>query len=227
MKTYAQYCPIARGAEVFAERWTPVIVRNLLLDCETFTEIQRGSPGIPRSLLASRLAQLERVGVVVRVPVDRGRGWRYLLTDAGRELGPVCSALGEWGARWLELAPDHLDPGVALWSLCRHLVPENLPRQRVVVGFEFIGAPARGRRLWLLLDHTSGEVCASSPGQEDFWVRADAETFVRWYLGHVSWSTALADGSIRVDGPRALARSFPTWTTRSAFAHVVPAGHTS
>ncbi len=223
MKTYAQYCPIARGAEVFAERWTPVIVRNLLLGCETFTEIQRGAPGIPRSLLVSRLSQLERIGVVERVASERGRGWRYLLTDAGRELGPVCAALGEWGARWLELAPEHLDPGVTLWSLCHHLEPDKLPMRRVVVGFEFTGAPARERRLWLLVEHPRAEVCATSPGEEDLRVQADAEAFVRWYLGQLSWSSALANGSIRIDGPRPLARSFPSWTTRSTFAQVVPA----
>ena len=222
MKTYAQYCPIARGAEVFAERWTPVIVRNLLLGCETFTQIQRGAPGIPRSLLAARLALLERIGIVERTPNETGRGSRYLLTEAGRELGPVCMALGEWGARWLELAPEHLDPGVTLWSLCHHLEPGKIPTRRVVVGFEFAGAPVREQRLWLLVEHMRAEVCATPPGEEDLRVHADAAAFVRWYLGQLSWSSALASGSIRIDGPRALARSFPTWTTRSAFAHVTP-----
>ena len=114
MRTYGQYCPIARGAEIFAERWTPIIMRNILMGCETFTEIQRGAPGIPRSLLTQRLALLERQGIVERWPNDNGRGARYLPTDAGRGLANVCFALGEWGARWLDVAPDHLDPYVAL-----------------------------------------------------------------------------------------------------------------
>ena len=105
MRTYGQYCPIARGAEIFAERWTPIIMRNILMGCETFTEIQRGAPGIPRSLLTQRLALLERQGIVERWPNDNGRGARYLPTDAGRGLANVCFALGEWGARWLDVAP--------------------------------------------------------------------------------------------------------------------------
>src|SRR3954454_15282212 len=98
VRTYGQYCPIARGSEIFAERWTPIIVRNLLMGCETFTEIQRGAPGIPRSLLAQRLALLERHGIVERHPNVNGRGSRYGLTETGAELAPVCFALGEWGA---------------------------------------------------------------------------------------------------------------------------------
>ena len=119
MDGYGQYCPIARGAEIFANRWTPIIVRNLLVGCRTFTEILDGAPGMPRSLLTERLRQLEHVGVVTRTPSPRRRGFLYELTDAGRELQAVCDALGAWGARWLELTPAHLDAGIVLWSMCQ------------------------------------------------------------------------------------------------------------
>jgi DNA-binding HxlR family transcriptional regulator len=223
VKTYGQYCPIARGAEVFAERWTPVIMRNVLMGCETFTEIQRGAPSIPRSLLATRLSLLERQQIIARIPLREGRGWRYVPTDAGRDLWGVCVALGEWAARWLELGPEHLDPGMVLWSMCRSLVPDRLPDRRVVVGFEFVGTAARHSRLWLLVEHGSGEVCAKAPGEEDLHVVADADCFVRWHLGRISWTQALSGGDIRVDGPRSLARAFPGWSARSTFAHVAPA----
>src|SRR5512139_3890538 len=99
MKTYGQYCPIARASELLAERWTPILVRNLLAGCRTFTELRDGAPGIPKALLVERLALLERSGVVTREPHSRGRGWTYELTEAGRELNAVCDALGTWGAR--------------------------------------------------------------------------------------------------------------------------------
>jgi DNA-binding HxlR family transcriptional regulator len=223
MRSYGQYCPIARGAEIFAERWTPVIMRNILLGCETFTEIQRGAPGIPRSLLAGRLALLERYGVIERREPDRGRSARYLPTEAGRDLWKVCVALGEWGARWLEVAPEHLDPYVALWSMCRSLDAERLPGRRVVVRFEFPGLPKKTARLWLLLERGEGEVCATCPGDEDLTVVADPERFVLWHLGRLSWTDATAGGGIRVEGPRDLAAAFPSWNRRSAFAHIAPA----
>ena len=105
MRTYGQYCPIARGAEVFAERWTPLIVRNLYLGCATFGEILEGAPGLPRTMLSQQLKQLERLGVVESTPKPGGRGRTYKLTPSGRELYRVCESLGEWGARWLEIAP--------------------------------------------------------------------------------------------------------------------------
>ena len=222
MRGYGQYCPIARGAEIFAERWTPIIVRNLLLGCETFTEIQRGAPGIPRSLLTQRLALLERHGLIERRPLERGRGYRYLPTEAGKQLWDVCAALGEWGARWLEVAPEHLDPYVALWSMCNSLAADRLPARRLVIRFDFAGQPKKKSRFWLLIEHGRGEVCATCPGEEDLVISADPERFVRWHMGHLSWAEATADGAIHIEGPRPLARAFPGWNNRSHFAHVTP-----
>lgn len=222
MRSYGQYCPIARGAEIFAERWTPIIMRNLLLGCETFTDIQRGAPGIPRSLLTQRLVMLERHGIIERRPLERGRGARYLPTAAGKDLWEVCIALGEWGARWLDVAPEHLDPYVALWSMCNRLAVDRLPQRRVVVRFEFPGRPKKVARFWLLLERGHGEVCTTTPGEEDLVITADPERFVRWHMGHLSWAEACADGAIRIEGQRQLARAFPSWNNRSYFAHIKP-----
>jgi DNA-binding HxlR family transcriptional regulator len=111
VRTYGQYCPIARGAEIFAERWTPLIIRNLYLGCGSFSEILEGAPGLSRTLLSQRLRQLERLGVVESAPKPGGRGHHYELTAAGHDLFKVCQSLGEWGARWLEIAPENLDRG--------------------------------------------------------------------------------------------------------------------
>ena len=127
VRTYGQYCPIARGAEIFAERWTPLIIRNLYLGCGNFGEILEGAPGLSRTLLSQRLKQLERLGVVESAPKPDGRGHHYELTSAGHDLFTVCQSLGEWGARWLEIAPENLDPFVALWSMCNALRRDRLP----------------------------------------------------------------------------------------------------
>src|SRR6266487_279678 len=102
MRTYGQYCPVARTSELFAERWTPIIIRNLLTGCRTFNEIRQGAPGIPTALLAQRLDTLERCRIVERIPAPSGRGATYELTEMGRELRTVTEAMGQWGARWLE-----------------------------------------------------------------------------------------------------------------------------
>jgi DNA-binding HxlR family transcriptional regulator len=222
VRTYGQYCPIARGAEIFAERWTPLIIRNLHLGCETFGEILEGAPGLSRTLLALRLDQLERCGIVQSSPKSHGRGHRYRLTDSGEGLFEVCESLGEWGARWLEIAPEHLDPFVALWSMCNCLCQERLPDRRVVIRFDFTGL-RRPERYWLLLEHGETEICKTYTGlDEDLYVTAEAEAFVKWHAGQLSWAEARRDSRIRLDGPSWLARGFPTWNARSAFAHVRP-----
>ena len=223
MRTYGQYCPIARGAEIFGERWTPLIVRNLYLGCGSFGEILEGAPGLSRTLLSQRLKELERRGIVESAPKRGGHGHHYELTSAGRELFKVCEALGEWGARWLEIAPENLDPFVALWSMGNALRRDRLPERRVVIRFDFTGRRRR-ERYWLLIERGDTEICKTSPGlDEDLFVTADAEAFVRWHAGRLTWAQATREDRIRLEGPPSLVRAFPTWNARSMFADVRPA----
>jgi DNA-binding HxlR family transcriptional regulator len=220
VRTYGQYCPIARGAEIFAERWTPLIIRNLYLGCGSFTDILEGAPGLSRTLLSQRLKQLERLGVVESAPKPDARGRHYELTSAGHDLFKVCQSLGEWGARWLEIAPEHLDPFVALWSMCNALRRDRLPERRVVIRFDFIGQRRR-ERYWLLIELGDTEICKTYPGlDEDLYVTAEAEAFVKWHAGQLTWAQATREHRIQVDGTPSLARAFPTWNARSMFAQI-------
>jgi len=226
MHGYQQYCPIARATEVLGERWTFIIVRNLLLGCESFTEIEAGAPGIPRSTLTARLRQLERLELVTRETTGHGRSARYRLTSAGRDLWDVILALGNWGARWLDVAPEHCDPYNALWSMSRCLVRDRLPDGRVVVRFNFHGYDfhgyGRGKLpIWLIIENRETELCLKHPGfDDDLVIDAEAEWFVKWHMGRVSWADAVAGGHISVQGSRSLATAFPTWNKLSTFARV-------
>jgi DNA-binding HxlR family transcriptional regulator len=227
VRTYGQYCPIARGAEIFAERWTPLIVRNLYLGCGSFSEILEGAPGLSRTLLSQRLKELERLGIIRSTPKPDARGHRYALTSAGDDLFAVCRSLGEWGARWLEIAPENLDPFVALWSMCNALRRDRLPERRVVIRFDFLGRPSR-ERYWLLIERGDTEICKTNPGlDEDLYVTAHAEAFVKWHAGQLTWAQATREGRIELDGVPSLVRAFPTWNARSMFAHVRPVSRTA
>jgi DNA-binding HxlR family transcriptional regulator len=219
MKSYGQYCPIARASEVFAERWTPLIVRNVFLGCDTFSAIEAGAPGIPRSLLRQRLGLLEQIGVLSRDAKARGRGSRYQLTQAGQELWAVCDSLGRWGTRWLEAAPWHLDPYVVLWSVAQGAQVDRLPAGHVTVRLDFLDQPLKNRHFWLLLERGEIELCVSDPGfTPDLIVSAETEAFARWYMGQLSWAQVLRDGRVSIEGPQGLARAFPSWTARSRYA---------
>jgi DNA-binding HxlR family transcriptional regulator len=220
---YGQYfCPITRAAEIFATRWTPIIVRNLLLGCSTFSEIQEGAPGIPRSLLTERLRQLEHYGIVERRPKPAGRGWVYELTAAGRQLDSVCDALGTWGARWLEAAPATLDPGVLLWAICKSLTPARLPEERVVVRVVLRDAPRQ--RFWLLIQRPEPELCRKPPGfPEDLVLVSDTESLAKWHMGRISLGDAMHARLIALEGPSRLVRDFSRWGGTTPFASVAPA----
>ncbi|HEX2087713.1 MAG TPA: helix-turn-helix domain-containing protein [Solirubrobacteraceae bacterium] len=221
--SYGQYfCPITRASEIIATRWTPLIVRNLLLGCSTFSEIHEGAPGMPRSLLAQRLQQLEHAGVVARRPKPKGRGSLYELTPAGRELEAVCDALGTWGSRWLDSAPAEVDPGVLLWAICKSMDPDRLPEERVVVRVSFRDAP--DHRFWLLVQRPRPEVCRRPPGfDEDLVVTSDTKWLARWHMGRLALGQAMHAGLITVAGPRSLVREFARWGGTTPFANVAAA----
>jgi DNA-binding HxlR family transcriptional regulator len=209
MRSYGQYCPIALAAEIFAERWTPIIIRNLYLGCARFNEILDGAPGLPRSVLSQRLRSLARVGVVVRT--QTGRSTVYALSSSGDELAQVCLSLGAWGARWREVRPEDQDPYLALWMLSRMITADTLPRPRIVVSFHITGHPPPNR-FWLVLSATGNEVCAESPGfAEDGHVTTDVAGLIRWYAGEVTLATAQRGGAMSVTAPAWLVKQLSQW----------------
>ena len=219
MEGYGQYCPIALGAEVFAERWTPIIVRNLMSGSERFGDLLQGAPGLPRSVLAQRLRSLERAGVVVR----DGGGPTYRLTECGQELAQVCLALGVWGARWREVHPEHHDPYLVVWMLSRMIRRDELPRRRVVVRFDVPAHPPPNR-YWLVLGEGEREVCVHDPGfGDDAVVTTDVATLVAWHCGRLTLGQAQRAG-MRVVATPADERMLDTWGRLSPFAGVQPAG---
>jgi len=222
---FGQFCPIAMACEVFAERWTPIILRELFAGSHRFNEIHRCIPLISRALLARRLRELEAAGVITSKPASRGRSGEYHLTDAGREFRAAIDALGAWGQRWtLRVQPQNLDAGLLMWNMRRRVALERLPERKVVLHFNYTGFPAsyRGpRRFWLMLERGSADLCLTDPGFEiDLYVDADIGAMARVWLGDASFAEATRAKKIRVTGPAALAREFPRWLLFSPFASV-------
>ncbi|MEV6494577.1 helix-turn-helix domain-containing protein, partial [Actinoplanes sp. NPDC051633] len=216
MRGYGQFCPIARASEILAERWTPIIVRNVLLGSRTFNQIADGAPGISRALLTRRLRELEKAGLIQAHRKPAGHGSFYEPTPAGLDLQPVLDAVGVWAERWVDVRPDHAqhaDPGHVVASWCTsYLRRDRLPRRRVVARFDYA---RRGRReqCWLLCEDGDAEACVFDPGYGDDLVVAitDPKAFTGWHLGLISWPAALRGGGVQVTGPTSLRRALPTW----------------
>jgi DNA-binding HxlR family transcriptional regulator len=225
---YGQFCPVALGAEIFAQRWTPLILRELLLGgSRRFSELRRGLPRISRNLLVQRLAALEQAGIIERRRRSDGRGYDYYPTAAGEELRPVVQALGTWGYKWTaqELRPENVDAGLLMWFLRRRVQTDLLPDERFVTRFEFHGQGKRSAWLeeqqsfWLVLDKPEVELCLSDPGFEvGLIVRAEVSILTRVYLGHLSLVEALRNGSVELSGRHNLRNSFRYWLGISPFA---------
>lgn len=221
MKSYAEYCPIAMGAEVLGERWTPLVLRELMCGSERFTDIHRGVPRMSRTLLSQRLDRLQRVGVI-----ERTESGGYHLTDAGADLGQVVWRLGDWAMQRLLGDPDkqHFDGTHLMWRIRQGVVPDALPPGRTVVQFDLHRAH-RGRRTWLLLDPQGSTVCERDEGFDvDLCLEADISEMLSIWLGRHSWHHAIKRGTVTLNGPRPLVRAFPSWFALSPFAHR-PAPH--
>lgn len=218
MPKYGQYCPVAKSAEIVGDRWTLLILRELLTAGPSrFGALLTGLPGISPTLLAGRLRALERWGVVARRQ-DQARPL-YGLTPSGRQLEPAILALGEWAARHVMRDPTaaELDPPVLMLWIQRHIHRDQLPPQRVVVRFDFRGA--RRASHWLVLERGAASVCLTDPGFDvDLLVDADTVALYHVYFGRIALGTALRDGRIALEGPSALVRQFPRWIGTSAFA---------
>ena len=216
MRSYAQYCPIAKASEVLGDRWTLLIVREMLGGASGFNELHRGLPGISRSVLADRLRSLERAEIVERRVGPKGRTLDYRLTLAGRDLEPVVQAIGEWGATWSFTDPrsDELDPDLLIVWMARHVDREQLPPGRTVVKFDFLN-PAK--RYWMVLEPSEVSVCLQHPGFDvDLEVTVDTATLYRVYLGRAELAGALRARELTMSGPRALQRGFGRWFVWSA-----------
>jgi DNA-binding HxlR family transcriptional regulator len=206
MTTRSQFCPVVKAAEVFGDRWTPIIIRELCFGTRSFGELLETAPPISRTVLAQRLKQLERSGVLHIEPKPSGKGHLYRLTPAGEDFRPIIELLSLWGQRWGQgrLGPDDLDPQELVWSMRRQIDPAEIPAQGLVIRFDFRGLPKSNRSpryWWLVLRPDDIEVCLKAPRNTDVVIAADLMTFTKVWLGYVGLADALESGKVSLNGP--------------------------
>ena len=219
MKTYGQFCPIAQALEILAERWTLLVVRELLMGSTRFSELQRGVPLMSRTLLSQRLRSLQDVGIVTRR--ESTTGPVYALTEAGEQLREILEGIGHWGKRFAyrELQEEKLDPKFLMWDMQRGLHREKLPKNRTVILFRFSDARKGERRFWLCVSTDVVDVCYTNPGFEvDLTVDTDVRTLTEVWVGKRALRQCIRERSIQLDGARELKQAFPDWLALSMFA---------
>jgi DNA-binding HxlR family transcriptional regulator/putative sterol carrier protein len=217
--SYGQYCPISRALDVLGERWSLMIVRDMLVGTTRFNDLARGLPGLSRSLLTKRLRQFEREGLVERF------GNQYLLSEAGRALRPVVFGLGEWGAQWTFGEPDadELDAELLVWWMHTRLDTSDFPGKRHVLHIRFTDDR---RRFWVVIESGVPSVCLADPGFDvDVTITSDVASLYQVWLGHLPVKNAIKTGRLQFTGPPAMTRRMPTVLQLSLVAPMVSAAH--
>jgi DNA-binding HxlR family transcriptional regulator len=222
---YGQFCPVAKATEILGERWTILIIRELLLGTTRFTELQRALSQISPTLLTKRLNQLQDAGLLVRKKLPEQRRTEYHLTPAGRELMPVVAGLGEWGMKWArgQMNEDELDVELLMHDFSRRIDETQLPGGRTVIKFSFSGL-SQFAHWWLVLEENGErELCVNNPGKEvDIELRSDLRTMTEIWAGDTEIRTVKNSGKLTLTGNPGLIRTVSSWLRIGLFANVRP-----
>ncbi|MFP3882587.1 MAG: winged helix-turn-helix transcriptional regulator [Actinomycetota bacterium] len=211
-RSYGQYCPISKASELLGDRWTLLIVRELLFGPLRFTDMEEGLPGISRSVLSDRLKNLQRAGIC-----EKTSDGAYRFTDAGEAMRPVLQSMGDWVARWImnDPTPAESDPRLLILFISRHVNREALPEERVVAEFRLSDPDDV---IWLLLECDDVSVCPEDPGLPiDLVVEARTPDLYRVYIGRTTLDTERAEGRIEIRGRPSMVNAFPGWMKWSSF----------
>lgn len=221
MKSYGQFCPVAQALDVVGDRWTLLVIRELLSGSRRYGEILNGVRRIPRSVLAQRLEYLEAAGLICRTVGAHGN--EYQPTDAARALEEIVLGLGLWSRRWAHrsIRDDELDPTLVLWDMQRRIDERKAPGGLVVVRFDLAQDKRETLRYWLKIDQGRGELCMKHPGvPETLVVQTTPRVLIEVWMGHQDFRTVVGSGQLTIEGPTALARGLPTWFRLNVFVEL-------
>ncbi len=217
---YGQFCPIAKASEIIGEKWTILIIRELLMGGSRFNELHRGLAMISPTILARRLEFLTEYGLVVKKRIPGQRGYQYLPTESCRELLPTIRSLADWGLRWARtnLREQDYDVELLMLYLKRSIVPEKLVGKETVIQFQFTDIKKLSR-WWIVARRDEVDLCVSDPGKDvDVWLNTSVKTMVDVWMGDTTYRQAIRNGALKLVGPTALTRSITDWMRNSEYA---------
>jgi len=219
--SYGQFCPVAMAAEIVCNRWTALVLRELLCGTTRFNDLRRGVPRMSPTLLSKRLKELEEAGVIAVTPTNQPGVMDYRPTEAGEDLRAIIMSLGFWGQRWIEssLSLKNLDPALLMWDMRRNLQPTPLPPRRTTINFIYPEMRADRKSWWLVVDRDKVDLCLTDPGYEvDLYVSCPLRAMTAVWMGVAKLNSEVEAGRIKVTGDSSIARSMHQWLGLSPFA---------
>ena len=217
---YKQFCPIAKASELLGDKWTFLLIRELLSGGHRFNEIQRGLGHISPSLLSTRLRQLEEEGIVECKKIKGQKGYEYYLTQPGKEILPIIHELGNWGMKWArdQIDDEELDIELLMLHLARSINPEKLTGTESIIHFKFNDLK-KLQDWWIIVKGQEVDVCLEDPGKDvDVWFITDVRTMMEVWMGDRSYQSAIKQKKLKIVGPVSLTKNVSKWMRNSVFA---------
>lgn len=216
---YSQFCPIAKATEILGEKWTILIVREILMGGRRFNELQRGLGDISPALLTSRLKSLEQQGMIVKRRIPSQKGFEYFPTEACEAILPLMVSLGEWGLVWARhmILDEDFDAEFLMYYLERSIDPSKLVGSETVLKFQFSDLKEQPD-WWLLVQSDKAQVCLKDPGKDvNVYFRCTVRTMHDVWMGDRTYREAISAGDLQVQGDNALTRNIRSWLKPSVF----------
>lgn len=216
---YSQFCPIAKATEILGEKWTILIVREILMGARRFSELQRGLGDISPALLTSRLKSLEMQGMIARKKIAGQKGYEYFPTEACEALLPVLVSLGKWGLCWARhtVLDADFDVEFLMYYLERSIDPSKMIGDESVIRFQFTDLVEQ-KDWWLLIRNDTVDLCLKDPGKDvDVYFTCTVRTMHDVWMGERTYRDAINSGDLYVQGDPALTRNIRSWLRPSIF----------
>jgi DNA-binding HxlR family transcriptional regulator len=217
---YGQFCPVAKATEIIGEKWTILIIRELLMGGSRFNELQRGLSLISPTILSKRLDSLSQHGLVAKKKIPGQKGYEYFPTESCKELLPVIRSLGDWGMRWARANLSEKDYDVELLMLYikRSIVPDKLIGNETVIRFHFTDINVYPD-WWLVAKGDELDLCVNDPGRDvDVYFTSSVKSLADIWMGDSTYKKAINNGSLKVVGNKSLTRNITAWMSNSLFA---------
>lgn len=221
MSIYGQFCPLAQATQLLCERWTLLVIRELIAGGTRFGELQRGVPLMSPSLLSKRLKQLIDAEIIEARGVKGN--YSYHLTQAGEELRPIVELMGAWGHRWVRsnLEAEDLDASLLMWDMRRSIDVEIFSPTRLVVHFQYPDAPRGQQDWWLVSENGEVDLCLNDPGYDvDVVVSGSLKSMTEVWICERKFSDAVKAGDITALGDARIINKLQDWLRSSALSRL-------
>ncbi|TDR14636.1 winged helix-turn-helix transcriptional regulator [Marinicella litoralis] len=216
---YGQFCPVAKTAEILGEKWTILIIRELLMGATRFNQIQRGLNLISPTLLSSRLDKLEDLGLVIKKKSPALKGHEYFSTKSCRDLLPIIKMMGEWGMLWTfsNVTNKDYDMELLMLYLERSVATDHLPDGETTIKFKFVDLQ-QNANWWIVVQDGKKDLCIKDPGKEvDVYITTDVKTMIDVWMGEASYRAAEKNGEMKIIGHKLLTQKINSWLKDSVF----------